>query len=134
MAAFVAAGIAGSTPMKVGFTAARLGIGAYLVPFTFCYTSGLFLMGSFLHILDAIVPTTIGIVFLAVGLAGFMFERLSYLERFLFLAGGLLLLTPHLLSQGIGFALCVLLSLYSFWRKKSARAAADNQEVQGISV
>jgi TRAP-type uncharacterized transport system fused permease subunit len=134
VAAFVAAGLAESTPMKVGFTAARLGIAAYLVPFTFCYTNGLFLMGTFQGIVGAIVPATIGIVFLAVGLAGFLFARLNYLERVLFLGGGLLLLTPHLLWQGIGFALCVLLSLFRFWKKKSAAAVADHQEIQGISV
>ena len=120
--------------MKVGFTAARLGIGAYLVPFTFCYTSGLFLMGSFQGIVGAIVPTTIGVVFLAAGLAGFMFERLSYLERGLFIAGGLLLLTPHLLWQGLGFVLCVLLSLFRFWKRRTgAGSVAYNQEVKGTS-
>ena len=134
VAAFVAAGIAGSTPMKVGFTAARLGIAAYLVPFTFCYTSGLFLMGSFQGIVEAIVPTTIGIVFLAAGLAGFMFVRLRYLERALFIAGGLLLLTPHLLSQGIGFALCVLLSFFRFWKRRTGAGSVPyNQEVKGTS-
>ncbi|MEJ2101547.1 MAG: TRAP transporter fused permease subunit [Desulfobacterales bacterium] len=134
VAAYVAAGLAGSTPMKVGFTAARLGIGAYLVPFTFCYTSGLFLMGSFQGIVGAIVPTTIGVVFLAAGLAGFMFERLSYLERGLFIAGGLLLLTPHLLWQGLGFVLCVLLSLFRFWKRRTgAGSVAYNQEVKGTS-
>jgi TRAP-type uncharacterized transport system fused permease subunit len=134
VAAFVAAGLANSTPMKVGFTAARLGIAAYLVPFTFCYTSGLFLMGSIQGIVGAIVPTLIGIVFLAVGLAGFMFARLSYPERFLFLAGGLMLLTPYLLWQGLGFALCVLLGLFRFWKSRLAGATAENQEVEGVSV
>jgi TRAP transporter 4TM/12TM fusion protein len=134
VAAFVAAGLAGSAPMKVGFTAARLGVAAYLVPFTFCYTSGLFLMGAFQGIVGAIVPTTIGIVFLAVGLSGFLFQRLSYLERVLFVAGGLLLLTPELLWQGIGFAICVLLSLFRFWKKRaSSGLAAENPEVQGNS-
>ena len=123
VAAFVAAGLAGSTPMKVGFTAARLGIAAYVVPFTFCYTSGLFLMGSFQGIVGAIIPTTLGIVFLATGLSGFMFERLNPGERVLFIAGGLLLLTPHLLWQGLGLLVCLLMTAFRFWRKSAQSAA-----------
>jgi TRAP-type uncharacterized transport system fused permease subunit len=131
VAAFVAAGLAGSTPMKVGFTAARLGIAAYLVPFTFCYTNGLFLQGSFQDIAGAIIPTTLGIVFLAAGLAGFMFARLNRGERVLFIAGGLLLLTPHLLWQGLGLLVCLLITAFRFWKKRSAPVSgADGQEVR----
>ena len=120
--------------MKVGFTAARLGIAAYVVPFTFCYTSGLFLMGSFQGIVGAIIPTTLGIVFLATGLSGFMFERLNPGERVLFIAGGLLLLTPHLLWQGLGLLVCFLMTAFRFWRKRTAPGLlADNRKVQGSS-
>ena len=104
--------------MKVGFTAARLGIGAYVVPFAFCYTSGLFLMGPLQGILGAIVPTTLGIIFLAVGLAGYLFSKLSYWERGIFIAGGLALLTPHLLWEGLGLLFCLLAAFFRFWRAK----------------
>ena len=131
VAAFVAAGIAGSTPMKVGFTAARLGIGAYVVPFAFCYTSGLFLMGSLQGIVGAIVPVTLGIIFLAVGLAGYLFSKLTLAERALFIAGGLLLMTPSLLWEGLGFLVCLLLVFFSYWKKKKRQAelVTDRQEV-----
>ena len=36
--AFVAAGIAGSSPMKTGFTALEMGSTFYLVPFLFLFT------------------------------------------------------------------------------------------------
>jgi len=131
VAAFVAAGIAGSTPMKVGFTAARLGIGAYVVPFAFCYSSGLFLMGSLQGIVGAIVPVTLGIIFLAVGLAGFLFSKLTLAERALFIAGGLLLVTPSLLWEGLGFLVCLLLVFFSYWKKKKrqSESVTDRQEV-----
>jgi TRAP-type uncharacterized transport system fused permease subunit len=131
VAAFVAAGIAGSTPMKVGFTAARLGIGAYVVPFAFCYSSGLFLMGSLQGIVEAIVPVTLGIIFLAVGLAGYLFSKLTLAERALYIAGGLLLVTPSLLWEALGFLVCLLLAFFSYWKKKKRQAelATDRQEV-----
>jgi TRAP transporter 4TM/12TM fusion protein len=120
VAAFVAAGLAESTPMKVGFTAARLGIAAYLVPFTFCYTSGLFLQGSLATIIGAVIPTTLGIICVAMGLAGFLFANLNTLKRAVFVIGGLLLLTPKPLLQGIGVLACLLLGAYEFWKNKTA--------------
>ncbi len=130
VAAFVAAGLAGSSPMKVGFTAARLGIAAYVVPFSFCYSAGLLLQGSLQGIVLAIIPTTVGIIALAVGLAGFMFEKLHRVERVLFVAGGLLLLTPHLLWQGLGLLVCLLIAAFKYWKKRSALLSdADNREV-----
>ncbi|MBW1768276.1 MAG: TRAP transporter fused permease subunit, partial [Deltaproteobacteria bacterium] len=83
VAAFVAAGLAESTPMKVGFTSVRLGIAAYVVPFTFCYSTGLLLMGPFQGIVGAIVPATLGVIFLAVGLSGYLVAGLNYTKRIL---------------------------------------------------
>ena len=37
IAAYAAAGLAGANPMKTGFTATKLGIAAFIVPFIFCY-------------------------------------------------------------------------------------------------
>ena len=118
VAAFVAAGLAGSTPMKVGFTAARLGIAAYVVPFTFCYSAGLLLEGSFQGIVLAIVPTTLGIVALAVGLSGYLFVLLNPVKRLLFIAGGLLLLTPHPLWEGAGLLGCLGLGFLEYWQRR----------------
>ncbi|MBW1799098.1 MAG: TRAP transporter fused permease subunit [Deltaproteobacteria bacterium] len=119
VAAFVAAGIAESTPMKVGFTAARLGIGAYVVPFTFCYSNGLLLKGSFLDIVGAVVPTTLGIIFIAVGLSGYLFRKLNFMKRVVFIVGGLLMMTPRPLWEGIGLAICLVLAGLEFLEKRS---------------
>jgi TRAP transporter 4TM/12TM fusion protein len=125
VAAFVAAGLAGSTPMKVGFTAARLGIAAYVVPFSFCYSTGLLLDGSFQGVLGAIIPCTLGIIFLAVGLSGHLFIRLNFLKRSLFLISGLLLLTPHFLWVGVGLMACLLLVLFELWKKRARTGTVE---------
>jgi TRAP transporter 4TM/12TM fusion protein len=130
VAAFVAAGLAGSTPMRVGFTAARLGIAAYVVPFSFCYATGLLLRGSPQEIIGAIVPTTLGIMFLAVGLSGHLFSRLGLLIRCFFIMGGLLLLTPYFFWEGIGFIVCLLFLLFELWKKRShAAVVAKHQDL-----
>ena len=134
VAAFVAAGIAGSTPMKVGFTAARLGIGAYVVPFTFCYSSGLLLKGSFLSIVGAVIPTTLGIIFIAVGLSGYFLSKLNFMKRVVFIIGSLLLMTPRPLWEGIGLAICLLMALHDFWKKKSAEKGMAEEAKMEMSM
>ncbi len=46
LAAFVGAGIAGSNPMKTGFTAMRIGIIKYIIPFMFVFRPGCLLQES----------------------------------------------------------------------------------------
>jgi TRAP-type uncharacterized transport system fused permease subunit len=46
LAAYAASGLAGDHPMKVGWTAVRLGIAAYLIPYMFVYSPQLLMMGG----------------------------------------------------------------------------------------
>ena len=128
VAAFVAAGIAESSPMKVGFTAARLGIAAYVVPFAFCYSTGLLLQGSVAGIVWAVVPTTLGIVFLAIGLSGYLFTRFNCIVRGIFIVGGLMLLTPGTLWRTIGFMVPMVLILWDYWKRKTGDTPATEAE------
>ena len=52
VASFVAAGIAGSSLWKTSFTAIKLGIAAYLLPFLFVYNDSLLFKGSWSEILN----------------------------------------------------------------------------------
>lgn len=52
VASFVAAGIAGSSLWKTSFTAIKLGIAAYLLPFLFVYNDSLLFKGSWIEILN----------------------------------------------------------------------------------
>jgi TRAP-type uncharacterized transport system fused permease subunit len=121
IAAYVAAGIAQCDPMRVGFIATRLGIGAYLVPFCFCYSSGLLLMGSPGQIVYAALHATLGITAAAVCLSGFVFKRLNTLQRVglgLATAG---LLSPDFLYQGVGFVLGAAVTLWIWSQARAAR-------------
>ena len=55
MAAYAGASIAGAKPMAVGFTACKLGICAFIVPYMFCYAPSLLWKGSALEIISVIV-------------------------------------------------------------------------------
>ena len=73
LAAFAAAGIARSEPMRTGMTAFRLSMGKALVPFAFVYTPALlfidFSWGAFLL---GLVSVTVAVIGLAAAYTGFL--------------------------------------------------------------
>ena len=98
--------------MKTGWTASRLGIVAYLVPFMFVYSPALFLRGSFVEVVLAVVTSSVGVIFLAAGMEGYLIRVTGWLERIPCLAGGVLMMVPGVQADLIGIALCTLVILW----------------------
>ena len=65
LAAYAAAGIAKDDPMKIGFTAVRLTMGAFIIPFLFAINPTLIAVGGFASIAWATLTAIIGIIALA---------------------------------------------------------------------
>ena len=112
VACFVAAGLAESKPMRTGFTAMRLGIGAYIVPFAFCYSTGLLMLGSVGSIIFSAVVTLLAVLSISVGFSGYFFTSLTIPKIGLFLIGGVLLIMPQYGMMLLGFVIVVLTALW----------------------
>ncbi len=73
LAAFAAAGIARSEPMRTGMTAFRLSMGKALVPFAFVYTPSLLLINfSWSAFIVAIISITVAIIGLGAAYTGYL--------------------------------------------------------------
>jgi TRAP-type uncharacterized transport system fused permease subunit len=107
--AFAAAGIAGSPPMKTGFSAFRLGIIAYIVPFLFALSPELVAQGSIEVIVPSLITALIGAVAFAAGIQGWLLRRANWLERALLIVGGFTILVPGLITDLIGVAMLALI-------------------------
>lgn len=119
IAAYVAAGIAHANPMRVGFIGMRLGIVAYVVPFVFCYNPALLLAGSATDIILLTAAVALGIMSIAIAFEGYLFDRLNPPKRIGFGLAGFLLLVPELITDGIGFLICILLLLWEYQRRRT---------------
>ncbi len=102
LAAYSAAGIAGSQPLATGMEAWKLAKGLYIIPLLFVYTPILF-EGSMLMIAETVATALIGLFCFAVFFEGFFLDKINRKERVLFLALAVLLLYPNLLMHLIGF-------------------------------
>ena len=116
VAAYAAAGIAEANPLKTGLTAVRLAGIAFIVPFMFIFQPALLLSGSFVKILLSIITAIFGVSAFAIGVEGWLFIRVGYLYRLLFILAGLMLLYPQMSSDLAGFMVLLLL-LFMTWRQ-----------------
>ena len=114
-AVFVACSIAGSKLFQTGFTAMKLGIVCYLVPFIILYKPALLLMGKPIDIVLAVATSLLGAFFLAAGIEGYLFREANLWERILFIAGGLFFFIPGWSTAVIAFGILVL-PLISQWK------------------
>ncbi|MBM4264975.1 MAG: TRAP transporter large permease subunit, partial [Deltaproteobacteria bacterium] len=92
IATYAAASIARADFWKAGWTGMRLGIVAYIVPFVFVFHPPLLFKGNLLDIGLAIATAVVGVVFLAVGVAGFLFRPISWPKRVLMILAGVALI------------------------------------------
>lgn len=113
IAAYAAAGIADSNPVKTGFVAFRLAIVGFVVPFLIIYNPVLLMIGKPGEIIAAVISAVIGITFIAAGFVGFLRARCGVAERILLAAGGFLLLIPGLLTDLIGLGLLLVTFILS---------------------
>ncbi|MBI2860563.1 MAG: TRAP transporter fused permease subunit [Chloroflexi bacterium] len=126
-AAFVASGIAGAPPFRIGFQAMRLGIVTFLVPFIIVYNPALILLGDAGEIVLAAVTAIIGIFGLSVGIEGYLFRHTNWPQRLLFIIGGVVMVVPGVTTDIIGAA---MLGIAVFWQWRAALAARRQLQFQ----
>ena len=130
IAAFAAASLSGAKPMETGMMAVRLGWIAYVIPFVFVLSPSLLGQGSVSHIILSAVTAFAGVWIASCGVIGYLFGPLKGLTRWLFFAGGILLLLPAealphgLLINGAGLVLSVIVVLRDYAANKDRRKRA----------
>lgn len=123
LAAYAGAGVAGADPSTVGWTAVKLGIAGFLVPFIFVTSPTLLLMNrSILATAQAVITSSLGAYALAAAMEGFFKTSCNILERAVLLGAALLLIKPGTATDAVGLA--VLAAMYAFQTLKSRRLSA----------
>jgi TRAP transporter 4TM/12TM fusion protein len=105
LAAFAAGAISGANPMRTGFTACRIGIAAFIVPFMFVYDSSMLMIGRAPYVLWVLCTAVCGIVALSAGVEGWLLRRATIPERAGLVMASLVLIKPGLLTDAVGFGL-----------------------------
>jgi len=123
MAAYAAAGMAGSDPFRTGNTAFRLGLGKALVPFVFVFSPALLIVAPGFTLYEFVVTfagCALGIVFLSAALSKWLLVEMRSWERWLATVAAVLMITPGLTSTLIGCGLTVPIFI-RHWTARRAR-------------
>jgi TRAP transporter 4TM/12TM fusion protein len=125
LAAYAAAGMAGSDPFKTGNMAFRLGLAKVLVPFVFVFSPSLLLVAKGFTWYDfsvTFVGCVLGITVLAAALSKFFLVEMKRWEQLLCVAAAVLLIAPGLTVTLVGAALAlpVLLRQLAAWKLANA--------------
>jgi len=123
LAAYSAAGIAGSQPLATGLEAWKLAKGLYIIPLLFVYSPLLF-EGSVVMVAETVLTALIGLFCFAVFFEGFFMDRIRPRERLLFAALAFLLLFPDLKMHLAGFILFAAVSIAKKFLLVPKKAAA----------
>jgi TRAP transporter 4TM/12TM fusion protein len=94
LAAFAAASIAQSDPMRTAVHSMRFGVVKYIVPFLFVFSPALLLKGNPGDIALATVTALAGAILLGMALTGFFIRDLTPIKRMLLVVASLALLIP----------------------------------------
>ncbi|MBI4537731.1 MAG: TRAP transporter permease [candidate division NC10 bacterium] len=126
LAAYAGSGIARSDPFWTGVTASKLAIGAFIVPYIFVMNPAMVLIDTTPYLLALNLLTSSGGMFgVGVAMIGFCLAPMNWVERAWFAMGGLLLIDPGLLTDGIGFGMLGI-GLLIQWRRQKAWIAAGS--------
>jgi len=121
LAAYAGSAIAKSNPFKTGVTATKLAIAAFIIPYIFVLNPDLLLINTEpLHIVQIVITSLIGMLGVGAAMEGYFLTHAGWVERLMFLAGGLLLIDPKLVTDLVGLGLIALALVWQIRKKKSS--------------
>ena len=126
LAAYAGAAIAQANPMKTAFTATKLAIGAFIVPYVFALNPAmLFIDTTAGEVVLICITSFVGIFAVSSALEGYFLHHMKWYERIVCVIGGLLLIYPGVVTDVIGLGLvAVVLVAQVLTRKKNEKVTA----------
>ena len=126
LAAYAAAGMAGSDPFRTGNTAFRLGMAKALVPFVFVFSPSLLLVAKGFTWYDfcvTFIGCILGITVLAAALSKYFLVEMKRWEQYLCYCAAILLIAPGLTVTLMGVALTVPMVIRQLGARKLLKLA-----------
>ena len=125
LAAYAGSAIAGGSPMKTGFTATRLAIAAFIVPYVLALNPAMvFVDTTAIEVIEIVFTSLVGMFGLSMALEGFFRTELNLPLRLLAAAGGLCLIYPGLVTDLLGMGAVAVVIVFAILKSRKAPAAA----------
>ncbi len=125
LAVYAAAAIGEADPLKTAWSAMRIGISAYVVPFVFVFYPSLLLIGPLKEAILPVITAILSMVVLQGALSGYLFIHLNLASRILLVPAAIGLLIPGWLTDLGGLSLTILVLLWRLCHQRRAEVIGD---------
>jgi len=112
LSSYAGAGLAEADPTKVGNTAFKFGLVAYIIPYMLVYGPSLMMQGGLIRICISVISACLGVIAFTAGLQGLLKRACRPWERLLLLGAGFVLIFPGFKTDLAGALL--LLALWGY--------------------
>ncbi len=118
VAGYAGANIAGADTMKTSFTAWRLALIGFVIPYMFAYSPELLAQGKALVIFRVFLTALAGVTAVGFGLYGWFISPLPLWAKVCFLVGGFNLVYPSVPTDILGFLLVGVPAIFQIIKRK----------------
>jgi TRAP-type uncharacterized transport system fused permease subunit len=122
LSSYAGAGLAGADPTKVGNTAFKFGLVAYIIPYMLVYGPSLLMQGGPIQILVSVITACLGVIAFTAGIQGYLNRECRLWERAVLLVAGFCLIYPGLQTDAVGALF--LLAIWGYQKYSRQPAAA----------
>ena len=122
LAAYAGAAIGQANPMKTAFTATKLAIGAFIVPYVFALNPAmLFVDTTVPEVILICITSLVGIFGVSSALEGYFLRNMAWYQRIICAVGGLLLIYPGIVTDAIGLGLVAIVTVLQIIQRNQSK-------------
>lgn len=136
LASYTAAGIARADAMQTSWTAVKLCLPGFLLPFMIVYNPALVMqidatgVEAVLQIGLAFITSILGVFALSTATFNFFTTEMNIMERVLMVIASILLIIPELITSAIGFVIIIIVLAIHISRSNKVNAQNNNISVE----
>lgn len=116
LSCYAAASVANTGVTKLSFTALKLALAGFIIPFMFVYNPALLLMTDFKGAIYALSTAIPGFIAMAVAIAGYFYGSLNFWRKTFLFAGAMFLIWSGIITDVIGIALILFSGITQYFR------------------
>ncbi len=130
LGAFAAAGIAGSDPNKTGFSALKLAIVGFIIPYMFIYSPALLWApdSTITQIVVPLITAIVGVICIGTVMERYLLTKITILEQLLMGVAAFTLIKSDVLTDTIGLSIFALILLNQIRKSRQEKTSTVSKE------
>lgn len=122
LTSYAGAAIAKAPGIETALQGLKISIGAFFIPFMFCYYPALLFEDvTFTNLLLGLFSSSVGVICLSSAAIGYFFGKLQMWLRILMFVGVILVINPSIVTDLVGIAIIAFVALYQKMKQKNLR-------------